>query len=72
MYLNANEIDAIIKKVDSGQQPWKEAYDKFMNEDVPAALNTKIQSVTYGGKVPPSGDIHDYFSETPYTIVMAF
>ena len=67
MYLNANEIDAIIKKVDSGQQPWKEAYDKFMNEDVPAALNTKIQSVTYGGKVPPSGDIHDYFSETPYT-----
>lgn len=66
MYLNSDEIDAIIKKIDSGQQPWKEAYDKFMDEDVPAALDTKVQSVTYGGKVPPSGDIHDYYSDAPY------
>ncbi|MFA4870925.1 MAG: alginate lyase family protein [Pedobacter sp.] len=66
IYLNTNEITNIKNKISLGQQPWKGAYDKFMSEDVPSALGTTIQSVTYGGKTPPSGDIHDYFSEPPY------
>jgi len=68
MFLNDIEINNIKNKITSGQQPWKDAYDKFMSQNVPVALNTGIQSVTYGGKIPPSGDKHDYFSEPPYTI----
>lgn len=66
MYVNTNEIDVIKEKVRTNQEPWKTAYDRMI-ADANTGLNTPIQSVTYGGKTPPSGDIQDYYSESPYT-----
>ena len=63
IFLNQLEIDAIKSRL--GQEPWKTAYNKFMSDNVPVAMNTGIQSVTYGGVTPPSGDSHDYYSSTP-------
>lgn len=66
MYLNASEIETIKQRIESDQQPWKTAYDKFMSEDVPWAMKLPIQSVTFGGITPLSRDRHDYFSDEPY------
>ncbi len=65
MYINTNDIISIKKKVVSNQQPWKAAYDKLI-VDANNASNIPIQSVTFGGKIPPSGNKHDYFSQEPY------
>jgi len=67
MFININDINNIKAKISAGQQPQKGAYDKFMSVDVLAAMGLGLQSVTYEGKNPPSGDRHDYFSEAPYT-----
>lgn len=67
MYLDKSEIDAIKTSITSGgpvleeQKPWKIAYDNLM-VDANTALNANIQSVTYGGPIPPSGDIHDEYT----------
>lgn len=65
MYLDINEIENIKNKVKANQQPWKTAYDDLISE-ANDALNTPIQSVTFGGKTPPSGDKHDYYTAPPY------
>ena len=65
MYINAGEIEIIKGKIASNQQPWKAAYDKMMSQ-ANGSLRTPIQSVTFGGKIPSSGDMHDYFTEGPY------
>lgn len=65
MFLNANEIATIKEKLDTNQQPWKAAYDNMISEDN-KWLNMPIQSVTFGGNSPPSGDIHDYYTDPPY------
>jgi Alginate lyase len=64
MFLDQSEINVIKTRLN--QEPWKTAYDKFMSKDVSVAMNTPIQSVTYGGKTPSSGDKHDYYSDHPY------
>lgn len=66
MYLNADEIESIKQKVSSNQQPWKTAYDNMIDGDY-KYINMPIQSVTFGGNTPPSGDIHDYYTEPPYS-----
>lgn len=64
MYLNINDIENIKNK--KGQEPWKTAYDKLMS-NANSMLSKSPPSVTYGGKTPPGGDKHDYFSEIPYS-----
>ncbi len=64
MYLNIGEIEAINEK--KNKEPWKTAYDKLIS-DANSILSKSPPSVTYGGKAPPSGDKHDYFSEIPYS-----
>jgi len=61
-YLNSAEIAAIRAKVDSGEQPWKAAYDRMMTE-ANAALSAGPYSVTYDGG---PNDGHDYHTEQPY------
>lgn len=65
MYISTEEIEAVKEKVRSKQEPWKTAYDKMIS-DANSALKGQIPSVTYGGKTPPGGDLHDYYSDTPY------
>lgn len=62
MYLNINEINNIKARKDN--EPWRTAYEQLItgaNSD----LNVPVQSVTFEGKVPPSGDKHDYYTEVP-------
>ena len=62
IYLNASEIDAI--KVKKNVSPWKIQYDNLVKE-ANISLGVPPQSVTLGGKMPPSGNKHDYYSEMP-------
>lgn len=64
MYINANEIEYIKENVILNKEPWKMAYDSAI-KNANSALNTPIQSVTFGGKTPTSGDIHDYSTDYP-------
>lgn len=63
MFLNQSEIEDIKEKVMSNREPWKTAYERLMSE-ADSSLSTPIQSVTYGGITPPTGDIHDYWAGT--------
>ncbi len=63
--VNAAELASIKKMVDSGLAPWKGEYDRIISK-ANAALNTAPQSVTFGGKIPLSGDIHDYYTDPTY------
>ncbi len=66
MFLNAGEIENIKEKLRTNQQPWKSAYDIMINED-DKHINIPVQSVTFRGDSPPSGDIHDYYTDPPYS-----
>lgn len=66
MFLNSSEIDIIKQRINNNQEPWKTAYNKLIT-DANNALNVSIQSVTYGGPTPPTGDVHDYYTELPYS-----
>ena len=61
-YLNQYDVGVIKSRID--QEPWKSAYNRLMNESVPNAMNTPIQTVVNRGVVPPSGDQHDYFTQS--------
>lgn len=63
--LNTTELTSIKKKVASGLAPWKGEYDRIISQ-ANASLNTAPQSVTFGGKIPLSGDIHDYYTDPTY------
>lgn len=65
MFLNTSEIEEIKEKLRTNQQPWKSAYDNMISEES-KWLNIPVQSVTFGGNYPPSGDIHDYYTDPPY------
>lgn len=66
MFLNAEEIENIKNRIATGQQPWKAAYDNTLSDNY-KYINMPIQSVTFGGNTPPSGDIHDYYTDPPYS-----
>ncbi|NJD51868.1 MAG: alginate lyase family protein [Candidatus Methanoperedens sp.] len=66
MYLNMDEIKAIKVRVDANEEPWKTAYNAMISE-ANSVLKEQTPSVTYGGKTPPSGNKHDYYSELPYS-----
>lgn len=62
MYLNQAEINAIKQKIDSGAEPWKEAFKK-LQADADKALDLSIQSVTkQGGSFG-----HVYEIDSPYS-----
>lgn len=65
MFLNTNEIEDIKEKIRNNQEPWRRAYDDMIRDDS-KWLNMPIQSITYGGELPPSGDTHDYYTGRPY------
>lgn len=65
MYIDVNNIEAIKENVRYDQQPWKLAYDDVMKQ-ANDSLNIPIQSVTFYGKIPPSRDIHDYWTDALY------
>lgn len=65
MFLNASEIAAIKEKVAAGKSPWNGAYDKLIAA-AGSALSVKLQSVTFQGQLPSSGDDNDYYTEKPY------
>lgn len=60
MFLNQKEIYAIKTRLN--REPWRTAYNKFVTKDIPAAINTPIQSVTFSGRKS-----HDYYTENPYS-----
>lgn len=64
MFINANEIANIKEKVLANQEPWNSAYDQMIT-NANNGLNTPVQSVTFGGTTPGSGDIHDYWTDYP-------
>jgi len=66
MYLSQEEIEAIKAKVNANEEPLKTAYDRMISAGN-LALVDEPASITYGGREPPSGDKHDYFSDPPYT-----
>ncbi|MCF6263002.1 MAG: hypothetical protein L3J24_05370, partial [Xanthomonadales bacterium] len=47
MYINAEEIAAIKVKIDSGEQPWKDTFDRVI-EDAIEARDGELYSVTFG------------------------
>lgn len=64
IFLDQEEINAIKARKDV--EPWKTAYNSLIN-NANTALNTPLQSVTFGGKIPPSNDKHDYWVDVPGT-----
>lgn len=62
IYLNMNEINDI--KTRKSIEPWRTPYNNLIAE-ANESLNLPIQSVTFSGKIPPSGDKHDYYSDVP-------
>lgn len=62
IFLNKSEVDNINARKDA--EPWGSAYSNLI-ADANLALKTALQSVTFGGKMPPSGDNHDYYSDVP-------
>jgi hypothetical protein len=66
MYLDAGEVAAIRTRVKAGADPWAAAYARLI-VDADKALNYRPFSVTFGGKGPAGGDIHDYWTDAPYT-----
>lgn len=65
MYVNGGEIRQIKERV--YLEPWKSAYNDTMNSSN-RSLRTSIQSVVFKGNMPPSGDIHDYYTDELYTV----
>lgn len=65
MYLNTTEIEYIKEKVMLGQEPWNTSYYDMSAQAV-KDLRTKPKSVVTVGKVPPSGDLHDYYTDDVY------
>lgn len=64
IFLDQTEINTIKARIN--QEPWKTAYDNMMI-NVSLALNAPVQSVTFGGPIPPSDDIHDYWTDMAYS-----
>jgi len=65
MYLSLDEIKAIKARVDANEEPWKTAYYAMISE-ANSVLKEQPPSVTYGGKIPPNGTKHEYYSALPY------
>lgn len=67
IFINSKEIEELKQKINSGLQPWKQAYDSMMTNYLPKAINMPNKSVTYQGKNPsPWDDKHYYYTETSY------
>lgn len=62
IFLNKTEVDTVKTRKDT--EPWKSAYNKLMTEDVAIAMGLGIQTVVNKGLIPPSGDQHDYYSQS--------
>ena len=66
MYIDSNDTEKIKNNIGSNQEPWRMAYNRMIL-DANSTLLLTPSSVTHGGATPPSGDIHDYYTEAAYS-----
>ncbi len=65
MFLNDIEIDKIKDEINTGKEPWKSSFYGF-EKIVRNNLKITPESVVLKGKIPPSGDVHDYYTDELY------